>query len=139
MNQVEIPINRRLASLAEEVHEIFAALLPGEDRRDALRALQQRTGASDALMRAARKISIARLGENNRGISDGRAGSGAVDIRASEVGIRDDPSGARAAPPAAGDDDVTLGEVITQDEFERLAVIFSLTFSADGEVCDGLQ
>jgi hypothetical protein len=38
-----------------------------------------------------------------------------------------------------GDDKVTMGEVITQEEFERLAASFRLTFGADGKVCDGLQ
>jgi hypothetical protein len=127
------PINRRLASLAEEMHEIFAAQLSGEEVRDALRALQQRTGASDALMSAANKISYAKFAkeiqEAGRSLEDRKRGFHMVLLRLLEL----------HADLRGGDDDVTIGEVITQEQFERLAASFSLTCGADGEVCDGLQ
>jgi hypothetical protein len=127
-----------LEELAEAIHAIFATLLPGEERRDALWALQRRAGASDALMRAARKSAIARL---EKAVEEARmaareAGQWTLEDRKSELAM---VLIALVELRSAGDDDVTVAEVITEEEFQRLAAMFQLTFSADGTPCDGLQ
>jgi hypothetical protein len=107
--------------LAEEIFQIFAAMLPTEEQRDALQALEDQTGAGDASMQAALGIVIARLRAAER-----EARRWKLNDRKREF--------ERVLSQRLED-----GDVITPANVARLAEIYQLIVSTDGEIRDALQ
>ena len=119
-----------IADYAEEVFKIFDTEQTVGEIAVALLALRERTGVDTAFAEEAHRIALAKLlqatGKTSWTQEDRKRDFELALLEMLEA--RND-----------GDQQVTVGEVITADEIEDLAAIFKLVVTVDGGVRDALQ